>query len=64
PHLGAAEGPWDASRKTPRRSNLTVIQLQAPGRTENCQIGVFAAYTSARGRALVDRELYLAKILP
>jgi SRSO17 transposase len=29
------------------------------GRTENCQIGVFAAYASARGRVLVDRELYL-----
>nr|WP_231905559.1 transposase [Streptomyces davaonensis] len=31
------------------------------GRTENCQIGVFAAYTSARGRALVDREFCLPK---
>ncbi|WUK93103.1 IS701 family transposase [Streptomyces sp. NBC_00358] len=31
------------------------------GRTENCQIGVFGAYASARGRALVDRELYLPK---
>ncbi len=31
------------------------------GRTENCQIGVFAAYSSRRGRALVDRELYLPK---
>ncbi len=31
------------------------------GRTENCQIGVFAAYASVRGRALVDRELYLPK---
>ncbi|MET7684505.1 IS701 family transposase [Streptomyces sp. NPDC005423] len=31
------------------------------GRTENCQIGVFAAYASARGRVLVDRELYLPK---
>ncbi|MEU8837369.1 IS701 family transposase, partial [Streptomyces sp900116325] len=29
------------------------------GRTENCQIGVFAAYASTKGRALVDRELYL-----
>ncbi len=29
------------------------------GRTENCQIGVFLAYASARGHALVDRELYL-----
>ncbi|MFE0420830.1 IS701 family transposase [Streptomyces tendae] len=31
------------------------------GRTENCQIGVFAAYASRYGRALVDRELYLPK---
>ncbi|WP_413098204.1 IS701 family transposase [Streptomyces sp. Inha503] len=31
------------------------------GRTENCQIGVFAAYASPKGRALVDRELYLPK---
>ena len=31
------------------------------GRTENCQIGVFAAYASVRGRALVDRELYLPR---
>ncbi|WP_308346420.1 IS701 family transposase [Streptomyces sp. ISL-66] len=29
------------------------------GRTENCQIGVFAAYATSRGHALVDRELYL-----
>lgn len=48
-------------RWRPRRPNLTVIQLQAPGRTENCQIGVFAAYATSRGRALVDRELYLPK---
>ncbi|MGW2110526.1 IS701 family transposase [Streptomyces sp. NPDC001948] len=31
------------------------------GRTENCQIGVFAAYATARGRALVDRELYIPR---
>jgi SRSO17 transposase len=29
------------------------------GRTENCQIGVFLAYASGRGHALIDRELYL-----
>ncbi len=29
------------------------------GRIENCQIGVFLAYASRHGRALVDRELYL-----
>lgn len=29
------------------------------GRIENCQIGVFLAYGSPRGRAFLDRELYL-----
>jgi SRSO17 transposase len=29
------------------------------GRTENCQLGVFLAYGSAKGRAFLDRELYL-----
>lgn len=33
----------------------------AAGRTENCQIGVFAAYATARGRPLVDRELDIPK---
>ena len=31
------------------------------GRTENCQIGVFLAYASPRGRTFLDRELYLPK---
>jgi len=29
------------------------------GRIENCQIGVFLAYTTSLGHTLVDRELYL-----
>ncbi|QKT11980.1 IS701 family transposase [Rhodococcus sp. W8901] len=29
------------------------------GRVENCQIGVFLAYASDAGHALIDRELYL-----
>ena len=29
------------------------------GKIDNCQLGVFLAYASSRGRALVDRELYL-----
>jgi SRSO17 transposase len=29
------------------------------GRIENCQVGVFLAFTGRRGRALIDRELYL-----
>lgn len=31
------------------------------GRIENSRIGVFLAYGSDRGRALIDRELYLPK---
>src|SRR5262245_29930930 len=31
------------------------------GRIENCQVGVFLGYASKKGRALVDRALYLPK---
>ena len=31
------------------------------GRRENCQIGVFLGYASAKGRAFIDRALYLPK---
>jgi SRSO17 transposase len=31
------------------------------GKIDNCQIGVFLAYASDTGRALIDRELYLPK---
>uniref|UniRef100_UPI001873B462 IS701 family transposase n=1 Tax=Nocardiopsis kunsanensis TaxID=141693 RepID=UPI001873B462 len=31
------------------------------GRVENCQLGVFLAYAAPRGRALIDRELYLPR---
>src|SRR5918998_2050303 len=32
------------------------------GRTENCQVGVFLAYASPRGRTFLDRALYLPKV--
>ena len=32
------------------------------GRIENCQIGVFLAYASRHGRALLDRALYLPEV--
>ena len=32
------------------------------GRVENCQVGVFLAYASSKGRTLVDRELYLPQV--
>jgi hypothetical protein len=31
------------------------------GKITNCQIGVFAAYVSDHGHALIDRQLYLPK---
>ena len=31
------------------------------GRIENCQVGVFLAYQSPRGRTFLDRELYLPR---
>jgi SRSO17 transposase len=31
------------------------------GRIENCQMGVFLAYASPKGRAFLDRELYLPR---
>jgi SRSO17 transposase len=31
------------------------------GKVDNCQLGVFLAYASPRGRALIDRELYLPR---
>jgi SRSO17 transposase len=29
------------------------------GKIDNCQLGVFLGYASAKGQALIDRELYL-----
>jgi SRSO17 transposase len=31
------------------------------GKVDNCQLGVFVAYASSRGRAFIDRELYLPR---
>lgn len=32
------------------------------GKVGNCQVGVFLAYVSARGHALVDKALYLTQV--
>jgi SRSO17 transposase len=31
------------------------------GKVDNCQLGVFLAYAGSRGRAFIDRELYLPR---
>jgi SRSO17 transposase len=47
----------------PKRGNHSAgVQKQycgATGRVENCQVGVFLSYVTARGHALIDRQLYL-----
>jgi len=47
----------------PKRGDQSAgVGVQYCGRTgqvENCQVGVFLAYVTARGHTLIDRELYL-----
>src|SRR2546426_6525878 len=47
----------------PKRGKKSAgVQVQYCGTTgqlENCQVGVFLAYVTARGHSLIDRELYL-----
>jgi SRSO17 transposase len=47
----------------PKRGKKSAgVQVQycgTTGQVENCQVGVFLAYVTARGHGLIDRELYL-----
>jgi SRSO17 transposase len=63
-HLGQAGGVLvpDETGFVKKGAKSVGVQRQysgTAGRVENCQIGVFLAYATARGRALIDRELYL-----
>jgi SRSO17 transposase len=52
----------DESGFPKRGSHSAGVQKQycgATGRVENCQVGVFLSYVTARGHALIDRDLYL-----
>jgi SRSO17 transposase len=65
-HLGAADGVLivDETGFLKKGTRSAGVQRQYPGtagRVENCQLGVFCAYATSRGRALIDRELYLPK---
>jgi SRSO17 transposase len=48
-------------KKGDRSAGVAKQYSGTAGRVENCQIGVFLAYASARGRAFLDRALYLPK---
>jgi SRSO17 transposase len=65
-HLGAADGVLvvDETGFLKKGTRSAGVQRQysgTAGRVENCQLGVFCAYVTAKGRALMDRELYLPK---
>jgi SRSO17 transposase len=65
-HLGDAGGVLvvDETGFVKKGTRSAGVQRQysgTAGRVENCQLGVFCAYATAKGRALIDRELYLPK---
>ncbi|GAA2558722.1 hypothetical protein GCM10010295_55090 [Streptomyces intermedius] len=63
-HLGTPNGVLIVDetgflKKGDRSAGVQRQYTGTAGRVENAQVGVFLAYASARGRALVDRRLYL-----
>jgi SRSO17 transposase len=65
-HLGEPDGVLivDETGFLKKGTKSAGVQRQysgTAGRVENCQLGVFLAYATTKGRALVDRELYLPK---
>ena len=50
------------SRRGTSPQGCSVQYSGTAGRIENCQVGVFLAYASAKGRTLLDRELYLPQV--
>ena len=65
-HLGDPDGVLIADetgflKKGTRSAGVQRQYSGTAGRTENCQIGTFLCYASAKGRALIDRELYLPR---
>src|SRR5690349_2586573 len=65
-HLGAADGVLvvDETGFLKKGTKSAGVQRQysgTAGRIENCQLGVFCAYATSKGRTLIDRELYLPR---
>ena len=58
---------WWWTRQDSSRRVISHVGVQrqysgTAGRIENCQVGVFLAYAGAKGRTLLDRELYLPQV--
>ena len=66
-HLGCADAvvAVDETGFLKKGNKSAGVQRQysgTAGRIENCQIGVFLAYAGTKGKALLDRELYLPQV--
>src|SRR3954466_13277859 len=48
-------------KKGSRSAGVARQYTGTTGKIDNCQIGVFLAYATPAGRALIDRELYLPR---
>jgi SRSO17 transposase len=63
-HLGDAGGVLVVDETGFLKKGTTSVGVQrqysgTAGKVDNCQLGVFLAYASPKGRAMIDRELYL-----
>ncbi|MGH3863093.1 IS701 family transposase [Actinokineospora sp.] len=63
-HLADSSGVFVADetgflKKGTKSAGVQRMYSGTAGRIENCQLGVFLTYVSAKGRALIDRELYV-----
>jgi SRSO17 transposase len=62
----APDGVWlvdetGFKKRGSRSAGVARQYMRSTGKIENCQVGIYLAYASSRGEALVDRELYLPK---
>jgi SRSO17 transposase len=48
-------------KKGTRSAGVARQYTGTTGKIDNCQVGVFCAYATSAGRALIDRELYLPR---
>ncbi|MFH9731393.1 transposase [Streptomyces sp. NPDC017260] len=63
-HLGAEDGVLAVDetgfvKKGARSAGVQRQSTGTSGKIGNCQVGAFLAYAFTRGRALIDRKLYL-----
>jgi SRSO17 transposase len=65
-HLGDPDGVLVVDETGFLKKGTTSVGVQrqysgTAGKVDNCQLGVFLAYAGPRGRAFIDRELYLPR---